>query len=377
MSGLPLLQDVILSRCLPKGEWLNALREPWPAAVIRLLAQQSSVVRVLIAAHRGSVPRETGTLMLVTHDDIYGTIGGGHLEWRALQQAHELLVSKDRMAQVQPMVLGRELAQCCGGEVHLWLERFTQQDLHWLRQLSRAIEQKTEQQTMPLLLSRLDGDQLQRHWLQPGTTEYQAYSPLPTHVRLQQHENTFMLLEALPRPRASLWLYGAGHVGQALVRMLSPLSLDIVWVDSRADMLPTTLPDNVHPLIHAMPSEVARDAPAAAHHRVLTHDHSLDYAICQTVLLKNRFATLGVIGSRSKAARFRHQLRRDGIAEEQIAKLLAQLGTRIASKEPAAIAISIAAQWLQQLTPADEAKANVDTSCSEATCDRCRVTGAT
>lgn len=373
MNGLPLLQDVPMPRHLPEGEWLNALREPWPAAVIRLLAQESAVVRVLIAAHRGSVPRESGTLMLVTRDHSYGTIGGGHLEWHALQRARELLMNTVRTAEVQRVILGRELAQCCGGDVHLWLERFTQQDLHWLWQLSRAMEQKT----IPALLSRLEGDRLQRHWLQPGSADYQAYSPLPANVRLQQHEDAFMLLEALPRARPALWLYGAGHVGQALVRILSPLPLDIIWIDSRADMLPTTLPDNVQPLIHAMPSAVALDAPATAHHRVLTHDHSLDYAICHAVLLRNRFATLGVIGSRSKAARFRHQLRRDGIAAEQMAKLVSPLGMRIASKEPTAIAISIAAQWLQQLTPAEESKADVDTTCSVATCDLCRVTGAT
>src|SRR5207248_7105479 len=125
----------------PEGRWLRALRHNWPHAVCRLLeGRDPAVVRVLIAEVRGSAPREPGACMLVSPSGIQGTIGGGNLEWQALRAAQPLLTGDAAPSvRLRRLVLGRELAQCCGGVVQLWLERFTHADLPLLRRAAGAI----------------------------------------------------------------------------------------------------------------------------------------------------------------------------------------------------------------------------------------------
>jgi xanthine dehydrogenase accessory factor len=158
------------------------------------------------------------------------------------------------------------------------------------------------------------------------------------------------LTERVSARRPHLWVFGAGHVGQALVRMLAELALfDLTWIDSRAHLLPPGLPECVHPRAAAAPVDLIGSARAATRYVVMTHDHGLDYELCRAVLRRGDAAWLGLIGSASKAARFRARLLRDGLGQDQIAGLTCPIGVRgIASKLPAAIAISIAAELLQQ-----------------------------
>src|SRR5882724_5332356 len=123
------------------GRWLCALRDNWPHAVCRLLeGRDSVVVRVLIAEVRGSAPREPGACMLISPSGIQGTIGGGNLEWQALQAAQPLLTSDlAPSVRLRRLELGRELGQCCGGVVQLWLERLTHTDLPLLRRAASAV----------------------------------------------------------------------------------------------------------------------------------------------------------------------------------------------------------------------------------------------
>jgi xanthine dehydrogenase accessory factor len=322
------------------GRWLRTLSDTWPRVVCRLLeAGEPVVTRVLITEVRGSAPREPGACMLVSKSGTYGTIGGGNLEFQAMHAAESLLASGTRSVQLRRLVLGRELAQCCGGVVHLWLERFTSADLPFLRRAAHG----GPRDSATAIVTEVSEQGIVRRLLQRGGTQ-------PRLRFSTSSDESATLVERIERDRATLWLYGAGHVAQALIRLVADLPFEVTWIDSRAELLPAPLPDNVHPLCVRTPTNTVSSAPAGARFLVMTHDHGLDYALCRKVLERNDFAWLGLIGSKSKGARFRSRLARDGIAAETIARLVSPIGVEgVNNKWPAAIAVAVAAQLLQGL----------------------------
>ena len=163
-------------------------------------------------------------------------------------------------------------------------------------------------------------------------------------------------VEPASRRRHPLYIYGAGHVGRALVRVLEDLPFAVTWVDTSADRFPETIPPHAKPEISRDPAAVASAAAGDAFHIVLTYSHALDLAICHRLLSRGDFRFLGLIGSATKRARFIGRLSGLGIAEGQLARLVCPIGLPgIGGKEPAAIALSIAAQ-LVQLTAAANAR---------------------
>lgn len=366
------------------GQWLPALPH-WPRALLACLQQEPAVIRVLVTQLRGSGPREPGACMLATRASQIGTIGGGRLEWQALQQARALLQDSHAAAgRWLQLVLGHELGQCCGGVVELWLERYTRAELPLLEAL---ITPPDPQRWRLLTLMDREGRISRRlvtataaeralRCRNPSSTPIAASrighasaltapveaQPTPAadrlrHPRLQRYpDGGITVLERLEPKVTPLYLYGAGHVGQALVRVLAELPFAITWIDSRPELLPGDLPATVTPWPCAQPLEAVPTAPAGARHVVLTHDHGLDYALCRAILQRGEYGWLGVIGSASKAARFRSRLARDGCSAAQLATLVCPLGIGgIAAKQPMAIAVSIAAQLLQDLPPAPPA----------------------
>ena len=307
------------------GHWLRPLRVDWPHAVLRTLDDSGAVVRVVVAGVKGSAPREPGACMLVSRDGIEGTIGGGHLEWEALRAASELLADEHGPSVREwSVILGRELNQCCGGSVQLRLERFTRIDAPRLRQAAGGVAKE----------------------------------------------------------RPVLWLYGAGHVGQALIRVIADLPIDVVWIDSRAELLPRDLPESVHAINPTDPVSLATSAPINACHLVMTHDHALDYALVRTLLGRGEFGWLGLIGSSSKAAKFRSRLTREGVAAPLISRLVCPIGVCKAPKYPAAIAISVAAQLLEVFESLNATtgmhaspQALLESPCRETDCARCVAAG--
>jgi len=331
-----------------RGRWLRAMSDTWPRVVCRLLeAGEPVVTRVLIAEVRGSAPREPGACMLVSESGTYGTIGGGNLEWQAMQAAQSLLAGTASV-QLRRLVLGRELGQCCGGVVHLWLERFTPADLPFLR---RAAQPGEMRDSVTAIATEVSGQGVVRKLVQQGGIQ-------PRLRFSSAGEENASLLEPIEGRRAALWLYGAGHVAQALIRLMAELPFEVTWIDSRADLLPTPLPDNVHSLCVRTPTNTVNSAPAGARFLVMTHDHGLDYTLCRKILERNEFAWLGLIGSKSKGARFRSRLTRDGIAADTIARLVSPIGVPgVNHKWPAAIAVAVAAQLLQGLEPPAQGRA--------------------
>jgi xanthine dehydrogenase accessory factor len=170
-----------------------------------------------------------------------------------------------------------------------------------------------------------------------------------------------------------------------LIRVIADLPIDVTWVDSRVQLLPVDLPENIRALHVAEPVSVVAKAPMNACHLVMTHDHALDYTLCRAILERREFAWLGLIGSNSKGAKFRSRLAREGFASATIARLVSPIGAgAVGSKWPAAIAIAVAAQLLQvfesvadaaQTDPAQAVAVEPDSLCSASDCAQCPSVG--
>ena len=344
------------------GGWLESMTGHWTEAASRHLATHDCLVRVTVVALRGSAPRDAGASMLVDAEHTIGTIGGGHLEWHAIALARAALEDATLpTVRCVELLLGPDLRQCCGGRVELWLERLTRDDLGWL---SEAAARVRAGRAFSLVTE-----------LKHGTVSHGLFAALPG-ARLQFRRASDLhlrLLEPLHGERPALFIFGAGHVGQALVRLLADLALfDITWVDPRADVLPEHPPADVRALVCEAPARLARTAPSGARFIVMTHDHALDFELCRVILQREDANWLGLIGSASKSARFRSRLKREGLPLQALSRLHCPIGVpRISSKLPAALAIGIAAQLLQD----EEAGAAPDSdsaSCAAAgACESC------
>jgi xanthine dehydrogenase accessory factor len=354
------------------GDWLAPLEGHWIDAACAHLSRHPAVARVTVIALRGSAPREAGATMLVDTLGTVGSIGGGRLEWQATLAARELLCIRDAApVRIADLILGPDLGQCCGGRVELWLERLTRDDLPWLlgaaRSVLRARTRRGEaHQPSYVVVTEFSG----------GVASHRLQRSTPGAVSLHLHRaasGDLTLHEPLSVQRPRLSVFGAGHVGQALVKLLSELALfDITWVDSRPELLPADLDGCVITQPCAKPIELVDVAPAGTHYVVLTHDHALDYELCRSILRRGDSSWLGLIGSASKSARFRSRLLREGISRETLSTLTCPIGIPgIASKLPASIAISIAAQLLQQVNPVTSTPVAGQNLACGASCESC------
>jgi xanthine dehydrogenase accessory factor len=311
----------------------------WLRTMARRLEQDETVVRVVVSAVRGSAPREPGACMLVGAAHVDGTIGGGHLEWKALEIARGMLHAPVDSPRVDRFVLGATLGQCCGGAVEILFERIAPTDRAFFRD---ALAQRRPGAPAFIATS----------W-QPGTPAERVLKigvryEIKNGVRYEFHAGRETLIERIDTQQVPLWIFGAGHVGHALVRVLAELPFAVTWIDERPGIFPASLPENTAALPCDFPVEAVADAPAEAIYLVLTHRHDLDFDLCCAILARDDVRWAGVIGSATKAASFRKRLARCGVPSERIARLVSPIGIEgIASKVPAAIAVAVAAQLLQ------------------------------
>lgn len=290
------------------------------------LSVQGRVARVVIAAHDGSSPREAGAAMLVWQCGQSGTIGGGALEWEAASEARAMLAAGG--ARLRRVPLGPALGQCCGGAVSLLTEVYDSLPVAEAGVIARSVDGRA----MPLAVKRV----LDR-------ARAQGICPAP-----QLLQGWFV--EPVAAPVRDLWIWGAGHVGRALVGVLAPLpGLRITWVDVAADRFPETIPDGVTALPVADAARLVEHAPKDAEHLVLTYSHALDLDLCHR-LLTHGFARAGVIGSATKWARFRSRLASLGHAPGAIGRIDCPIGDPGLGKHPQAIAIGVAQAVLRQAT---------------------------
>jgi xanthine dehydrogenase accessory factor len=240
-------------------------------------------VVVTVASTRGSAPREAGARLIVTAQGVHGSIGGGHLEWKAMEIARDLLASGDENAQ-RRFPLGATLGQCCGGVVNLLFERVA----------ASAIMQYAQAADFHVVL------------------------------------------------------FGAGHVGRALAGILGGLDCSVTWVDSREAEFPAEVPVNVAREATDVPEAEVDAAPAGSHYLVMTHSHALDFELTARILRRGDFAYFGLIGSLTKKRTFERRLLARGFAPESLARITCPIGIPgLGGKQPATIAIAVAAQLLE------------------------------
>lgn len=317
----------------------SLLAGDWMMTLIELLRRETAVVRVVVASARGSTPREAGALMLIGESLSLGTIGGGRLEWEAISTAREMLTDGSTAAKLRESVLGTDLGQCCGGVVVTWLDRFTRADLDLLRAAADVVTKGPA-----LLVSTLRQGYVERRVLSAPNDEGQE-SRVPMLLR-EDASGEVIFRERLDSQFPAVWLYGAGHVGQAVARILVDLPLHITWIDSRPELRATP-----GMRFEADPVGSVSDAPVGAYFLVMTHSHLLDFQLCHEILQRNDYAWLGVIGSNSKSARFRSRLRRAGLDANVVGRLVCPIGIEgVRGKWPAVIAVSVAAQIMREVS---------------------------
>lgn len=297
-------------------------------AVVAAVTAHGRIARVVVAETHGSAPREVGAAMLICEGWQSGTIGGGALEWEAAARARGVLAGgADRLDRI---ALGPGVGQCCGGAVTLLTEVWDAArlaDAHGLL-IARPVPGGDAEPSLRV-----------RRLLQ--TAREAGERPQTALV-------DGWMIEAVAVPARHIWVWGAGHVGRAIVATLVPLpDVAITWVDTGDDRFPEDCPDGVTQLVARDPALAASHAPPDAGHLILTYSHALDLAIC-SALLSRGFADCGLIGSATKWARFRRRLSNLGHRPDQIARVRCPIGEPALGKHPQAIAIGVARELLAQ-----------------------------
>lgn len=281
------------------------------------------VARVVVAEVRGSTPREVGAAMLVTDTAVTGTIGGGALEFEASRWAAGALEAGcDRIDRVP---LGPAMGQCCGGSVVLLTEV-------WDAERLASIESDVVARPLP-----------GRPWQAPLSVARAMTAARSRGARPRPGIRDGWMVEPVSRPTREIWVWGAGHVGRALVSVLAPLpGIDLRWADCSQARFPEAVPDGVEVLIAANPADLVTLSGAEAEHLVLTYSHALDLELCHRVLSRP-FRSLGLIGSTTKRSRFRSRLASLGHSEGVISRMVCPIGDPSLGKHPQAIALGVAA----------------------------------
>jgi xanthine dehydrogenase accessory factor len=248
--------------------------DDWLAALQALRARGEPCVLVTLAAIQGSAPREHGAKMVVTRGGIVGSIGGGHLEHKAIARAHAILDEPEAAARLETFNLGPHLGQCCGGKVSILFEPFV-------------------------------------------------------------------------RPDFVIAVFGAGHVGKALMRVLAGLPARLLWIDSRAEQFPQEAPNGIERILADAPEDEVKDLPPGASVLVMTHSHDLDLTLCERLLRRGDCRYIGLIGSTTKWKRFEARLLHKGLPPELVRTIRCPIGIEgITGKHPQEIAIAAAAELL-------------------------------
>jgi xanthine dehydrogenase accessory factor len=312
--------------------------DPVLAAAFARARDGMPAVLATIAATRGSTPRIPGTRMLVDATGIVGSVGGGQLEFEIIASARELLTTQENATRCQHFILGPDLRQCCGGALDIVLERLVPSSASWLEQVLNWERQGMFWESRLKLGDPSTARRLYQHESEPLE---------PGSARLLKSPEGSELVEMSGRPWPQLYLFGAGHVGRALVRLLGDLPFHLTWCDGREDIFPAEIPMNTRCDTAADTDALIKGAPDDAHFLVMTHSHALDFDLVAAILAKGRFGSLGLIGSDTKKARFLQRLRADGVAPGDLARLRCPVGIPgIKSKVPAAIAIAVTAELL-------------------------------
>ncbi|WNC68303.1 xanthine dehydrogenase accessory protein XdhC [Thalassotalea nanhaiensis] len=251
-----------------------AMNNNWNSASYQLSKQGQAYVLVTLVGVSGSTPRNSGTKMVITKDDIFDTIGGGHLEHKTIKYAKTMLAEGKSAQHLEHFQLGSNLGQCCGG-------------------------------------------------------------------------NATVMFECFAAVGVNIMLFGAGHVGKALIPILAQLPCQVTWVDSRDEQFPANLDayHNVHKVVSEEPELEVASMPANSYFVVMTHNHQMDFDISQAILKRADFSYLGLIASDTKKRRFEQRFKHRDIDPQQVARMNCPIGLeQVGGKLPMEVAVSVAGE---------------------------------
>jgi xanthine dehydrogenase accessory factor len=314
------------------------MNSDWLAPLIDQLADGKDIVLVTVARTQGSAPREAGATMIVANESTLLSVGGGHLEWQATAHARRVLDTSGGPPRIVRYSLGARLGQCCGGVVWLLFEHVPAASLpQWRERLAACA----------------NGHCLQRHLDETASAARWSTSTAPMAgfgTRLEGDGERWQFTQEIGNPRFPVCLFGAGHVARALVRQLLPLGAAVTWIDTRDDAFIGIDAEigGLQTLVTDTPESEVAGAPPGSYFVIMTHSHALDFALCEAVFKRRDFAYFGLIGSRSKRVSFTHRLLDRGLPHDRLDEMTCPIGIPgIVGKEPAAIALAVAAEILQ------------------------------
>jgi xanthine dehydrogenase accessory factor len=323
----------------------------WIDQALWCLDRQQPVVLISVASVRGSAPREAGAKMLVSAGHQWLTIGGGQLEWQATRLAREHLSGTGQPDRwVHDIPLAASAGQCCGGLVTLLFERLRGADRAWLQDAcDRLRRQESFEREVGV------GGPGVAPWVrlrEPGAASHPSDRFRAARLlNPSDPRGCPVLTEPLRPDFLQVLVFGAGHVGHALVAILGTLPCRVTWVDARDELFPDTIAPNVTIEATDTPEAVIDQAPADSCYLVMTHDHALDQHLCEQIMKRDDAAYIGLIGSATKWHKFQQRFAARGIPPERYARITCPIGEPgIEGKQPAVIAVAVAAQLMRLRT---------------------------
>ena len=337
------------------NEWIDELSD--------LSAAGERAVLVTVAGIRGSAPREVGAKMIVTDEATIGTIGGGQLEYQCTHIGCDML-GADEKPVLHKFPLGTSMGQCCGGVVDVLFEPLSSGLPGWLRDL-RALHGQRQPAVVVTDLGAAAGKFVVTAQSTFGDTAGATPPAIIAEARAgldagrTAHRADRWFFECVVSTDLNIAVFGAGHVGAAVVNTLSTLDCNIRWIDSRRNIFRRT-PANVRPIESAEPALEVAAMPPRSCYLVMTHSHAIDFDIIDRILRREDAAYCGLIGSVTKRRRFEKRYREAGMPQPLVDRLVCPIGVDgISGKKPAEIAVAAAAELLQAWERAGNAAAPV------------------
>jgi len=304
------------------------------SGLLEALRRHGAAALVSVVGTQGSSPREAGARMIVGADRSFtGTIGGGTLEWQAIEKAASMAKpGSDPRTVLRSQALGPDLGQCCGGRVDLLYEAFDACDVD-------AVAAFADREARGSFVTR---------GVMTDAGVRREIRAVDMPVGALQFSGG-VLAEGFGDISREVVLFGAGHVGRALVLALAPLPFRVTWYDQRSEMFPARYPAAATARVLGTPEAAAAAASRGSFAVVMTHSHQLDQQVVDALLRDGRADYVGLIGSRTKRVRFTRRLAEAGLPEGRLERLVCPIGVPgVRSKHPAAIAASVAVQLLER-----------------------------
>ena len=341
----------------------------WLKPVKTASALNKGFVLLTIISTKGSTPCSNGDKIVFSGaESVFGSIGGGNLEFKALSFAEELLSLNSNGTYLKKYPLGASLGQCCGGYVNVMFESFIQSDAtnSWIKTVSNLLQDNEDFIVATIVDSNseiefsskkfvyLDGnlspnidDKKISSLITKSAKDLLLLSDSPTIVQFENQSGALTEVcfeKVLTSEVQPVVIFGAGHISRALMPILINLPIKIYWIDDRAEQFDKYQGDTSQidiicdDFVQSIP-----DLPDSSYCLVITYSHQIDFEICEKMITQNNFSYLGMIGSEIKGKKFRDRFHQKNFSEEVINKFICPIGDKQKFlKSPAAIAVTIA-----------------------------------